>query len=175
MRTIEERSTCSWQGKWRVVSTFGVSRRDRTPEQRELRLTQAYVGDVSAKSHESLPPALKIRGILHVACALVLRMRGIGAQRAAAPGKRAPCRRHRFGSLPLFHPIHGCAQHVEAIKRRAAAAAMTHAGRKEQAAPILHFGFPSICRGHALVVIDGVLRGEPWVTYSVIEDELASM
>ncbi len=102
-------------------------------------------------------------------------MRWIGAQRTAPSGERSSSGRYRLGRLSLFHPVHRRGQHVETIQRRAAAAAVPHTGRKEQAAPLLHLRLTAIRYGHSLVVIDSVLRGKPRIAQAVIEDQLASV
>src|SRR5438067_653357 len=38
----------------------------------------------------------------------------------------------------LFHPIDGCREEIEPIECGTAAGTMSHAGRKKQAAPLLH-------------------------------------
>jgi hypothetical protein len=57
----------------------------------------------------------------------------------------------------------------------AAAAAVAHARRKKQAAPIRDVRRAAISRCHALVVVEGVLSGKPWVAHAVIEDQLTSV
>jgi hypothetical protein len=65
--------------------------------------------------------------------------------------------------------------YAQVIQPSAAAAAVAHARRKKQAAPIRDVRRAAISRCHALVVVEGVLSGKPWVAHAVIEDQLASV
>src|SRR5512142_2755998 len=93
-----------------------------------------------------------VRAVFRIARAVVLRMRGIRTQGTAAPRKCPPRSHNRFRSLTLLHPIHRRAQHVEAIERSASSAAVAHARRKKQAAPIRDFRRATVGGCHALVV-----------------------
>ena len=119
--------------------------------------------------------ALVVGGVLRIARALILRVRRISAQRAAASGERASGGIHRIRRGALFHPVRDGGQHVEGIERSGTAAAVAHAGRKEKPAPVLHFRRPAVGLRHPLVVADRVLGGEPRIADAVIEDQLAAV
>src|SRR5258708_39216181 len=109
------------------------------PSTRASKAAVSHVLIFSVLLRKLLLTARVVPAIFWIARAVVLRMRGVGAQRTAAPRKGPSGRHHRVGALALLHPFDCGAQHVEAVERGAAAPAMAHARGKEQPAPIHHF------------------------------------
>ena len=110
---------------------------------------------------QTLLLAREIRGIFRVAGSVILSVRGIGAQRTAAPGEIASGSRDGFGGLVLLHPIGNRCQHVELVERCLAALAMRHAWNQEQTAPRKHFLRTAVCARHSLVVAKCIESREP--------------
>src|SRR6185295_3859800 len=115
-----------------------------------------------------LIPAAEVGGVFRIAAAVVLRVLRIRTQRTAAAWKGAARRRYGFGRRVLLDPIDGCRQKVERIQSCTAAAAMSHSRRKKEAVPVPHLRVAAIGFAHTLVVVDGVLRREPWIADAVI-------
>src|SRR5512139_1702312 len=100
-------------------------------------------------------------------------MRRIRAQRPALAWRAGPGGDDLLGRLALLHPVHDGAHHVEAVERALATAAVAHARHQEQPAPARHRR-GAVVRLQPLVVLHGVLRGEPWIADAMEEDELAA-
>ena len=102
--------------------------------------------------------AAEVGGVFRIAAAGVLRVIRIGTQRAATARKGAAGRGDRIRRRILFYPVDGRGQKVELIEGRRAAAAMAHAGRKKEAAPVLNFRIAAVGSAHAFVIVDCVFR-----------------
>ena len=77
---------------------------------------------------------MEVAGVLGVPGSGVLRVFWIGAERAAAAGECLTGGDNGIGRCAFLDPIDDGAEHVEVIERRAAAA-MSHSGHQEDAAP----------------------------------------
>src|ERR1041385_4673901 len=109
----------------------------------------------------ALVAALEIRRLLAIAVTFVLRMPWVRTQRPAAAREGHARRFHRIRRGTLLHPVLDRGQQVEAIERRRAAAAVTHAGHEEQPARLRHDIGTTVIRSHLRVVANGVFGREP--------------
>src|SRR5437868_2837419 len=119
--------------------------------------------------------ANEIPGVLRITVTRVLRMRGIGAQRTRASGRRSAFSDDGVGCLSTLHPIDDGAQHVEAVCRGGTAGTVAHSGNEKEATPILHILDPAILAAHVLVVTHGLERRKPRVAHAVVEDQFAAV
>src|SRR5258705_12874440 len=100
---------------------------------------EGFQGGLSYSRSPVGSPAREVFGSLDVARAFVVSMLGIRAQRPAAAGKRRARRNDRVRCHAFLHPVNRGREHVEAVKRCLAAAAMAYARDEEVSAP-LHDG-----------------------------------
>src|ERR1700733_2034817 len=96
-----------------------------------LALSRPVHASVRQSGAPVLIPAAEVCRGLAVAVAVVLGVLGIGAQRAAAPGICGTCGYHLRRRLSLFYPRHKGREHVEVVKGRLPAPAMSHARDQE--------------------------------------------
>src|SRR5438093_5940216 len=87
---------------------------------------------------------LEIRSVFRVSLSFVLRVQRVGAQRAAAARKCAPRRGQAVRGDALLDPAQDRSDCVERVERRRTSATVAHAGRKEQAAPVVDLLGPAI-------------------------------
>src|SRR6185295_10595478 len=98
----------------------------------------AFIGTSRGWRVPASRTALEARRGFGIAGTLVMRVLRVGAERTAAAGSARAGRGHGVGRRALLHPVDQRGQQAEAIERALSAAAVSHRGYQEQAAPVAH-------------------------------------
>src|ERR1035438_359767 len=124
-------------------------------------------------AHEGPLLAPEIVSVIRVSLSRVLGVLGIRAQRPASSRKCLSGGDHRFRRNAFLDPVQHCAEHVELVECRTAAA-VAHPRHQKHPTPFGHLVRTAVSSGKGPVVLERIQRRKPRIAVSMEKEDLAA-